>query len=894
MSAKTPDPNSEPSSDAVDAAEEIQQLRASLADARAELASLADSHLRQLELEETLRAIRNGEVDALVVRDSPPGQQVFTLTTADRPYRIFVENMQEGAATLDADGIVLFVNARLEELLGCSSFEIVAQPMTDFIAEGSRHDLAVALASATEGATLELELRPPTGGVVAVLGGISRVQVDEQRLTCLTFTDLTSEHLLLEEVRANQRRFEALYKGAPVPAFTWQNTAAGPVLIDYNEAAAAFTGGAIAGHLGMNATAYPWRSPDAQADLARCFADHTVVEHPVTVEANESGAPAFVQVTMVPVPPDLVVIHKQDVTERWVAEAALRTSEERYRAIVENAQEGISILDAAGRFTFANHGAADLLGQDVANLTGMDAAALLGTAFRLSPTETGAPDAGKYESIVTRPDGSLVDLLISTAPIVLTGTNETGSLCMMSDVSGLRHAEEELAHRALHDALTGLPNRTLLTDRISHALARQRRNAGMVVALFCDLDGFKEVNDSFGHHVGDEVLKEVATRVQDALRPTDTLARIGGDEFVALCEGVDDESTAFGIAARVLAAVSEPVQIAGHEVSLSVSIGVAFAFTGDPAELLRNADAAMYLAKARGRNRAELFDEHLRQVASDRLGLIADLRHATARGELRLYYQPVFSLDGERLQGVEALVRWQHPTRGLLFPDTFIPAAESAHLIGEIGAWVLTTACRQAAAWATAGPLGGPIHMAVNVSARQLAPSSGLVELVAEALSDAHIDPSTLVLEVTETVVMEDAEAALLILTELKGLGVQLAIDDFGTGYSSLVYLKRFPVDQLKIDRSFVNGLAVDPDDTAIVASVVSLARAVGVVAIAEGVEDAHQLAALQALGCNLGQGYLWSRAVPAVQIDQILRDGGFAKHSSSGLLPMMKSVSAG
>ncbi|MGB9377831.1 MAG: EAL domain-containing protein, partial [Mycobacteriales bacterium] len=430
---------------------------------------------------------------------------------------------------------------------------------------------------------------------------------------------------------------------------------------------------------------------------------------------------------------------------------------------------------------------------------------------------------------------------------------------------------------ALHDPLTGLPNRTLLSDRIDQALARGHRHAGTVVALFCDLDGFKEVNDTSGHHVGDAVLQEVATRLQAAVRPDDTVARMGGDEFVVLCEGMLNETAAFVLASRMIAAIAEPFVVVGNELHLSVSVGVAFATSDDAAELLRNADAAMYLAKQRGRNRAELFDEDLRLQAAHRLRLISDLRHAVQRDELRVHYQPVFSLVGEQMLGVEALVRWQHPSRGLLHPGEFVPAAEAADLIGDIGAWVLQTSCRQAARWAHAGPGGGPLRMAVNVSARQLAQGSDLVHLVAEALREARIDPGTLVLEVTETAVMDDAEATLAILTELKGLGVQLAIDDFGTGYSSLIYLKRFPVDQLKIDRTFVKGMGTDPDDSAIVASVVGLANAVGVGAIAEGVETIEQFKALQQLGCDFGQGYLWSPACPSEEIDELIRTGRFA-----------------
>jgi diguanylate cyclase (GGDEF)-like protein/PAS domain S-box-containing protein len=577
---------------------------------------------------------------------------------------------------------------------------------------------------------------------------------------------------------------------------------------------------------------------------------------------------------LVPVPPDLVVAHTQDVTESWLAEQKLRVSEERYRTIVENAQEGIGILDAAGHFTFANRRTAELLGYDVGTLIGMDVDALLSAPSAGSARGADRGGTTQYEASTVRPDGSHLVLLVSTAPVVLSGSLDVGSLCMMSDVTGLRRAEEELAHWALHDGLTGLPNRALLTDRIDQALARSGRHPGTVAVLLCDLDDFKTVNDSLGHRAGDEVLRVVAARLRSAVRPADTVARIGADEFVILCEGLDGEAAAFGLADAVLGALRPPLQVNDHELSVGTSIGVAFAASAASADLLRNAAAAMQLAKQRGRNRAELFNEQHRQLSIDRVHLIADLRHSVARGELRMHYQPVLSLDGENLLGVEALVRWQHPERGLIFPDEFIPAAEGANLIGEIGAWVLEHSCRQAALWRHAGVDGAPLHMAVNVSAQQLEQGSGLVELVTDVLRDAGIDPHTLVLEVTESAVMDDAEGALTTLTELKELGIQLAIDDFGTGYSSLVYLKRFPVDLLKVDRTFVSGLGTDPDDSAIVASVIGLAHAVGVAAVAEGVETGQQLAALQRLGCTFGQGYLWSRPCSADDIDQIIGSG--------------------
>ena len=737
------------------AQEVVTALQAELTSARAELAALSETRVRLGEAEDALRAILDGEVDAVVVENSSStAARVFSASNADRPYRIFVENMQEGAATLSSTGTVLFANQRLGDLLGYSVMDIVGGKMIDFVAESSRSGLIASIEADLLGSTLEVDLTRRDQTVLESLVGVSRLDADGERLTCLTFTDLTAEHSLLAEVRA---------------------------------------------------------------------------------------------------------------------------SEQRYRTIVENAQEGISILDSNGVFTFANRRTADLLGYLPGTLSGVSASAILGPTRQ---TAMGAPDTAQYEINTVRPDGGTMCLLVSKAPILLPGSGDAGSLCMLSDVSGLRHAEEELAFWALHDPLTGLPNRTLLVDRIGHALTRASRRIVSVAALFCDIDGFKNVNDSFGHGVGDAVLKTVARRLGAAVRPEDTVARMGGDEFVVLCEDMVDETQAFAMASRVLDSVQQPIDAEDQLITISASVGVAFASSGDPAELLRNADAAMYLAKDRGRNRAELFNERLRQVAADRISLIADLRHSVRRGELRVHYQPIFRLEGEQLLGVEALVRWEHPTHGLLPPDEFIPAAESASLIGEIGSAVLKTACRQAAAWAKAGPGNTPLHMAVNVSARQLAQGSDLVTLVAGALEDAQIDPAGLVLEVTESAIMDDAEATLAILTELKRLGVRLAIDDFGTGYSSLVYLKRFPVDQLKVDRTFVSGLGSNSDDSSIVASVVSLARAFGIDAVAEGVETREQLSALQRLECSFGQGYLWSPARPAAELDAMMRSGLFNNSS--------------
>jgi diguanylate cyclase (GGDEF)-like protein/PAS domain S-box-containing protein len=439
-------------------------------------------------------------------------------------------------------------------------------------------------------------------------------------------------------------------------------------------------------------------------------------------------------------------------------------------------------------------------------------------------------------------------------------------------------AEADLHHLAWHDSLTGLLNRAGLTAHLATLTGTHDQGADHGAelpaayppqrgVLFIDLDHFKEVNDSLGHAAGDELLTVVAARLQNAVRQGATLARLSGDEFVVVDTfGTGEEAAA--LAERLLEALNAPLVIEGLEIVVSASIGAAVAHTAEDTfeRLVRHADIAMYRAKARGRNSWQLHDVAHADPAVDRLRLLGELRHGIERGELRLHYQPRMDLGTDRLAGVEALVRWQHPARGLLPPAAFIEIAEDSGLVRELGAWVLDAAIEQAVQWHYAGLGGAGIEMAVNLSARQLA-DPRLIDRITDALIRHGLQPSLLVLEITETALMVDPDAALATLHALKSLGVGLAIDDFGTGYSSFSYLKAFPVDELKIDRSFVAGLGTDTGDSAIVASCVQLAHAVGLRAVAEGVETPAQRQALIDLGCDLGQGYHWSAPLPADQL---------------------------
>jgi diguanylate cyclase (GGDEF)-like protein/PAS domain S-box-containing protein len=451
---------------------------------------------------------------------------------------------------------------------------------------------------------------------------------------------------------------------------------------------------------------------------------------------------------------------------------------------------------------------------------------------------------------------------------------------VLADALERHTADEALRHRVLHDSLTGLPNRLSFIDSLRDALRRGTASGSPVGVLFLDLDHFKLINDSTGHHAGDELLRAIAPRLRAHLRPGDIVARFGGDEFGVLVDRLADEEEAMAIADRVADAFTEPYSMGGADHFVTASIGVAVARpTGrEPADadlLIRDADAAMYRAKERGRGRCEMFDAEMRARAVRRLEVERELRHALDRHELELHYQPVVALGNGEIVGLEALVRWRHPERGVLDPGEFMEVAEDSGLIEPIGRWVQETACRQALGWHDLRPDKRPLDISINLSARQVA-HRDLTSSVKEILAGTGLDPVNLRLEVTESALVEESARATATLKSLSEMGIRLVLDDFGTGYSSLAYLNRFPFDALKIDRSFIDGLGIEQERTAIVEAVIGMARALSLDAIAEGVENEVQLAELRRLGCDYGQGHLFSRPLAPEQVTRLLRDGSF------------------
>ncbi len=567
--------------------------------------------------------------------------------------------------------------------------------------------------------------------------------------------------------------------------------------------------------------------------------------------------------------PRRVVGTAQDIT-------AIALAEERFRSLFQAAPYPQVVMDRTGAIVLANTAAEALFRGFEGGLQGRRAGELITTGsdlpWYLRFGGASAPDGGRLELEARRPDGTAFPVEVTLTPLV----SEEGTLicAAIRDETQRKHAADALVHRASHDALTGLPNRALFLDRLDHALHRSRRSHRTLAVMFLDLDDFKLVNDTRGHDVGDLLLVALTPRLRAALRPGDTIARFGGDEFVVLCEELADPDDAQLIAQRIADACRGAVKIGDGEHVVTVSVGVVVVSESEeatPSRVLRDADAAMYRAKDSGKGQIEIFDEGMRVRLMERVAIEGALRAALKRDELRLVYQPVMALGQGRIVALEALLRWQHPLRGLLQPEHFIPVAETSGLIVEMGEWVLKQACRQAAIWRdSALPQAPPVRVSVNVSPRQLA-RGDLAVTVSRVLHETGLEPGLLELELTEQMLSDDIDKGLESLTELKALGVRLVLDDFGTGYSSLSYLRRLTIDALKIDRSFVADLGRGAADGAIVGAVLSMADALGLGVTAEGVETQAQLARLRQQGCEYAQGFLFCHPSSAEDVTELL-----------------------
>ena len=575
-----------------------------------------------------------------------------------------------------------------------------------------------------------------------------------------------------------------------------------------------------------------------------------------------------------------LVVTARDITDRRTAEGQLANSEARFRALVQNSSDVVGVLDGEGNFVYLSPSVSTTLGYRPEELISTNAFDLLEEAepsevayselwatpeFAQRRTEVRVPD--RYGRLHTL-DLTLTDL--RTEPAV------GGVVLNARDVSDNRELERSLKHQALHDALTGLPNREAFANSVGEALNRPNASPENLAVMIVDLDDFKTINDSMGHEVGDQVLVVVAERIRNCLRLSDSAARLGADEFAIMIEPVGGEQEATAIAERILDSVSDPVMLGGRTITLSASAGIARRHDGPRSSqiLIRNADMAMHTAKLQGKGSHAVFREQMHESVAERMELRAALEGAVERDEFVLYYQPILDMDGETLRGAEALIRWRHPERGILAPGAFIALAEETGLIIPMGAWVLRESIRQLGVWLDRGLVGADFNLDVNLSPLQLRDPS-VVDEVANAVALAGVRPDNLTIEITESLLVEDGSGCKERLEQLHALGIGLAVDDFGTGYSSLSYIQKFPIDVIKIDRSFVDGLGSPAKDSTVVRAIIDISRRIGATTVAEGIETEIELDTLRELGCDLGQGFLFSKPVPAPEFAGLITPRG-------------------
>ena len=815
------------------------------------------------------------------------------LRKSEARYRTVLDAAFDAIVTITPDGIVRWFNRGAERIFGYRAEDVIGQPVTLLMPERYREHCVAGLhrylrtgEARVVGGTTELVGLRKDGSELPIEMSLGEILEGGEQLYTGVIRDITERKRTEDALREMRDRFRSIFDHAPIgvamvnlegrylqvnrslceilgyteeelQSLTWQEITHPDDLV----ASLAFARRIVEG-----------KFPKYHLEKRFVHADgHTVwASLSVSLVRDAEGEPLY------------YVSQIQDVTERKKVEMVFKESEERLRSLVQNSSDIITILEADGTVHYVSPAVERITGYKPEEQVGTNAFDSVHPDDRDRALDTFAEVLKRaglqppLEFRVPHKDGSwrylehVVNNLLDD-PVV------RGVVVNSWDVTERKALEEQLSYQAFHDPLTGLPNRALFMDRLEHALTRANRRGTEVAVLFMDLDNVKVINDSLGHEVGDQLLVAVAERLKGCLRPEDTAARLGGDEFTILVEDVASVGEVVQIAERIAEILQPPFPLGEQEVFTTVSTGIALNGSAQeqPADLLRHADLAMYRAKRRGRARYEVFEPSMEAKVVERLMLEAGLRRALVWQQFRVYYQPIVALENDKVAGAEALVRWEHPQRGLLLPEEFLSVAEETGLIVRIGQWVLQEAGKQARIWQERYPGTPPLTISVNLSTREFFHP----ELVAEVLGETEIDPASLQLEITEgAMTTNGTSSADHTLRNLKHMGVKLAIDDFGLGYSSLSYLKRFPVDFLKIDRSFIAGLGREPNgvstkDTEIVKAMIELTHALGLRVIAEGVETSEQLARLRNMGCDFAQGNYFSEPLPSEAMSVILAE---------------------
>ncbi|HEY1990873.1 MAG TPA: PAS domain S-box protein, partial [Gammaproteobacteria bacterium] len=810
----------------------------------------------------------------------------LALSVSEEKYRTLVDYSQDGVFVTQ-EGNYTYVNQAYADMLGFSVAEMTSTPYMNFIAPEDRPFLEEVWrkrrAGQWEKSAYEVHLLKKDG-VTRILASVRSgpITLNGQLASTGTIRDITEERRTQEALLAAEQKFRAIFENAVIGMY--QSTPTGQYL-RANQALADIFGYASPSALATSVKNIGelYRDPDERrrinADLERTG---RVTGREVELRRRDgNGIWVSLSARVLRNPDGTVAYYEgslQDITARKRAEAALQRSEQRYRLLVGHAQVGV-FINENGYYTYVNHAFAHMLGYTEAELTGMSyrdifpPEELAAADERFQRRQRGEDVANDYESELLHKDRK-TRINVTHSIGIIDQDDRRLMIGTVRDVTEQRRFENQLRHNATHDPLTGLPNRTLFIERLAKAMERSRpQGAPGYAVMFIDLDSFNVVNDSLGHAAGDELLVQVAQRLKKCLGPWDILARHGGDEFTVLVGQTQDPEDAVELAEHILAELVHPVRLGDNEIYTNASIGIApgHADYASTEELLRDADTAMYRAKAAGKAGYMVFDQDMYARARARLRVETELRQALDNHELRIHYQPIVSLGNGRLLGFEALMRWQHPVRGLLGPDEFLGVAEETGLILPMGWWLLEEACRQLYVWRTRHPQAKELTVAVNLAHKQFM-YSGLPQRVNGALLESGLPADGLHLEITETVFLENPKAAEHSLRRLRNLGVALHLDDFGTGFSSLSYLAALPLDTLKIDRSFVMDMEQNPKHAAIVRTIIDLARELGMHTVAEGVETRQQQRILDSLGCRAAQGRLFSPAIDVQKADALFQ----------------------